>query len=812
MNRENYQTMNDLDRARRLRQEAELLEYKERVRGRLRQIQGVSKDPAYDRYLAQMMKDLESGKATPAQVEREAERSYQQYRQKMLQGNMTGRQQYVSAPMQGNTAGQQQYVSAPMQGNMAGQQRHAAAPVQRAATGVEYKIGAQVFSMIGAIFVLVAFVIFGYNFLNGIWQGLCLYGAALVLVILSELRLLFKKPAIVNVTTGIGIGGLYIANIINYLVLHSINSAVAMVLTLIIAMVTVFISRKKDSTVIRVISLVGCYICLFSAGGIDTALEFLIVGLILLIINTVCIFFQNQTHRIAINALQLVLNLIFTLLYSGIAWTRGIGAIYLVFYVATAFVVNSLISLRHCQQGEKGLFILTCVANGICLVYLSVIGDLGPGIEFNVNQELFVHLMTDALIILVCVLTYLFWNHEDGRKWTQLYYASGVILLSGTAYKLETVISVLAVFIIVKILGNRKELAVLDCIVTVCTAFTTFSFIPFYGWGMTTDITSYIYYCLFAAILILSVVWIRRLYLFYEIFLSIYVLAVGQGILDWWVLPRGCYFLLVGIIYLLFFLIFNHAPWLKEKNQQPYNIFNVIVLALYYLGVYSCRSYVFSTLMMLLGAVTIIVVFRKRYHMAIPRKYLLLAGFLTFFSFTGHYPSPVVVSILLMIIALACVGIGFKIRDRVERICGLVLAIFVCVKLVLYDFSEVDPLYRVIVFFAVGILALFISFLYIILEKKLQEGKAEQTDSLQVSYAQSLKGQQETLQDAAGQTEEAEKQEDNETACEESGNEEADNAETENEQINQNEEIDQSEEISKDIEQFMQQKMQGDEQ
>ena len=45
------------------------------------------------------------------------------------------------------------------------------------------------------------------------------------------------------------------------------------------------------------------------------------------------------------------------------------------------------------------------------------------------------------------------------------------------------------------------------------------------------------------------------------------------------------------------------------------------------------------------------------------------------------------------------------------------LAVFVCVKLVLYDFREVETMYRVLVFLVVGVLALGISFIYILLEK-----------------------------------------------------------------------------------------------
>lgn len=171
---------------------------------------------------------------------------------------------------------------------------------------------------------------------------------------------------------------------------------------------------------------------------------------------------------------------------------------------------------------------------------------------------------------------------------------------------------------------------------------------------------------------------------------------------------------------LLLFLLFNHLPGLKNKKQQPYNIASLVVMSVYYFMVWFWHSYLFSSIMMVLGAVTILIVFRKRYELQIPRKYLVLAGFLTWFSLTGHYESPVIVSILLMIIALGCVGVGFRQQDRVERICGLVMAFFVCLKLVLYDFREVEVMYRMLVFLVVGVIALMISFIYVKLEKKEQ--------------------------------------------------------------------------------------------
>ena len=53
----------------------DILGNREQVKRRLEQLLEISQDPQYDRYLNQMIQDLESGKAEPWQVEREAQNS-----------------------------------------------------------------------------------------------------------------------------------------------------------------------------------------------------------------------------------------------------------------------------------------------------------------------------------------------------------------------------------------------------------------------------------------------------------------------------------------------------------------------------------------------------------------------------------------------------------------------------------------------------------------------------------------------------------------------------------------------------------------
>lgn len=682
--------MSDMEHVDILNGEAGEREYKRQVGNLLSRFMEESKDPAYDQYLAQMIRDLNSGRATPWQVEKEAQRSYQQYKQRMIQQEMA---------------------------QIHALHRQQALENTKPERNMEFKVGVHIFGFLGAVFILAAFVIFGFHFLYGLAQGLCLYGIAVIFVLLSELLVSRKFPAFSRILTGIGIGGLYAANIVNFLVLHTMNGMAALVVALFIAAGAFLISKKRESAAMRIISLAGCYISFLTVKGFETEFEFLVSTLLLFTINTFSIFIRNQKHQVVIDSIHIFLNLWITMILAGGARTEEVSPAYMVLFVLAAFAFGNILCIKRQAEKDNIVFVFSCITNGIYLLLFVWIGTLPPQMA-QPRMALFIHLLIEVLAAAVCAVFFLLWNKEDERKWVEIYYVAGVwLLLSAYAqYPLERIIVPLAVFFLVKIFARRRTMRALDCIVTV--------WIGLQGVLWTDE-----WYCwLFAAALMLSLFRVREFFIFHELVITFSILTI------WW---SQCNFYLYnqfnfdkGWLYpvsagglLLLFLLFNHLPWLKDKDQKPYNIVNVIFMSMYYLGVWLCNSYVFSSIMMALGTVSIIIIFRERYKMKLPGKQLFLAGFLVYFSLTGHFESPVIVSILLMIVALACVGGGFKLNDKAERICGLVLALFVCIKLVVYDFREVDLFYKMIVFFVVGAIALIISFIYIQLEKTIERGK-----------------------------------------------------------------------------------------
>ncbi|MCI9204436.1 MAG: hypothetical protein HFI97_12140, partial [Lachnospiraceae bacterium] len=153
MYQENNQEISNLERAVKLRREADFLESCERVKSRLRQLMELSEDPYYDRYLAQMWKDLESGKATPKQVEQEAQRSYLEYIRRMtpIKSALPKRQAPGGHVFSNSYERQSQLPVNIKQPKHKGTRQNT----------LEFKIGIHVFGMTGALFVLAAFVILG---------------------------------------------------------------------------------------------------------------------------------------------------------------------------------------------------------------------------------------------------------------------------------------------------------------------------------------------------------------------------------------------------------------------------------------------------------------------------------------------------------------------------------------------------------------------------------------------------------------------------------------------------------------------------
>lgn len=662
LNQENHQALPD----------------REGVKKRLQQLLELSQDMYYDQYLNQMLKDLESGKATPAQVNKEADRTYEIYKQRM------GKTPVREINQHKNT--------------------------------VEFKIGASVFSIIGAVFVLIAFIIFGFHFLNGIWQGLGLYAVSSAVLLFSELLIKKQNRQFSLVITGIGIGSLYVSTIINYLVLEIFNGMTAMIITMVIAVSTILISRKKDSTTIRLISIIGCYICFLFLRGVMSELNFLVITIILFVINMAGVFFTNQKNKSIINFVHMILATLIAWILTFFALNVEMESIFTIGLIISTLIFLNTVFYKQRKELKPWFIVLYCVEIGLCGLLLVDVFRTDLSFYTNTGLGLYYRLLTEAMLLAVGISVFVLLE-KNKFKWIQYYFVSITVLflVINSDYVLEEVITVLVIFVITKLLSGIKELTVCDCIVSIWAALTGL------GIALFHPSADGIYLWFFAAAFILSSFMVKRIPVFHEIMITLFLLMVGIHFSDnGWFVP-----VCVGIL-MACFLWFHHLPMFKGANQLPYNIVNLVLAGILCLFTFFCFDYRISSVTMLIGALAIILIFKKRYGLEIKKKYLILSGFLTYMIMTAHFETPIIVSILLMAIALSCVGIGFLTKDKAQRICGLSMAMLVCVKLVIYDFRELELLSKAILFLIVGIIALVISFIYIQLEKKENKEEAGQ--------------------------------------------------------------------------------------
>lgn len=648
---------------------------RERTEQKLSELMRLSKEPYFSRYVAQMKKDLEEGVATPLQVEREADRSYAEYQRRM-------------------------------------RDREAAQPELKTKS-VEFKIGIHVFSLIGALFILAAFVTFGFYFLKGAFQGICIYMAAFALVLFSELFLRRKMQKFAGVITGIGIGCLYAANIVNYLVLHLVNGIIAVLLTLLIAAATIWLSRKRDSVVIRLIGLIGCYVCLYPIHGFETELSFFVLTVILFIVNVAGVLFPNQSRAAAILAVHAALNVIFTGALLIIAGLDHVQATYLAALLLSSFIFMEIMAfVNRKREKDNEIFIITCIGSGLLLFMMFLLE--------TITGEQLVGLIMAAVTAAVSMLFFLLWEKEDERKWAQVYFAAGLFLLIGafSDQPVEQTITVGVIFLIARIGNRQRQLTALEAIAAVAVGLT--------GIGLSGSVYAYI----LAALLVLLSFRINKLYVFHEIVTTASVLVIWFLKCEWfrlynWGMDGKWFYPVAVLLLMLLFLLFHHLQGLRDKKQEVYNI-----VSLCFIGIL-CLLPLFEghlwtrIAIMAAGTLAAFLLLRKRYGLYWKGNILLWAVFFSLYSITGNFGSPVVSSILIMAAAFFLVGIGFRHKEKMERITGLVLAALVCLKLVLYDFREAELLYRMIVFLIVGVMALGISFLYMFLEKKMAQKKAE---------------------------------------------------------------------------------------
>ena len=310
---------------------------------------GQSRDRYFTEYLEDLRNRLRQDAVTTEYAAEEIARTSRLYSQRMAafrQQEAVFRQQEAAAGE--NRSGSVESTVRPGMSSMAckaGEDKKGS---------VEFTIGAGVLGILGVLFLLIAFVIMGITYMSGLVKGIFLYVISLAVLLFSELLLNRKMPKFAVAVTALGVGGLYLSTMLNYLYLQNFNGYVAMAVTVLVSLLAVFISRKRDSLTLKIISFTGCYIGLFPTGQSFLAYEkaaessvkvthFLVAAGVLFIVNLMTLFLPVKKNRDAAHMTHIILNTCFSVAFSVTAFFRLDTCVPVLWYLLGMILVQGLI-------------------------------------------------------------------------------------------------------------------------------------------------------------------------------------------------------------------------------------------------------------------------------------------------------------------------------------------------------------------------------------------------------------------------------------------------------------------------------------
>lgn len=587
---------------------------------------------------------------------------------------------------------------------------------------VEYTIGGVLLSVLGGGFILIAFLLLGMNFMNGFAKGMCLYGAALLVCVISEVFLYRRVPKLGTVLTTLGLGCLYLSTVINYAALHTLHGFIAIGIVILITLFAFLLGRKRHIDWYRGVSIIACYLCLIPLSAASGEWGLWAVLLTVIVLSVLSIAQQPDRgmggHHTWIHIMHMVINSFFMLILLWRAdsyYASGITQIGIAIVSVAILHILLVAQFRalymECENSGRpqtyGSLAAYCISAVLCGFMLAL---LMSNHEFSLQLQIAVI----AFIAVICAIAFLLLRKYE-VKWYIYYFLNLTLFL---VYGLDdnmglAVLAILGLLAMAKILSmcKIKQARVMDALLTL-TASVAMLLLPEQPYG----------YILLGAVL-LSIVFINHWQTYYEIVITFSVaLFAATHLLVQFRLPA-----FVGIMFVAILAFHNVKRW----HGKAITLFSGLALAsqiicfLLLASPFYKNEYITYLCMLVFGLATIVITFQEEYHMNFPGKHMIAAIFLTYMALIIHTDMPVINSILMMLVALAGVGVGFARKMIALRLYGLVLSLCVCGKIVLYDYPGAPVIQKIYLFFIVGVIALIISGIYIMLEKKYNTSEGE---------------------------------------------------------------------------------------
>ncbi len=653
------------------------------IHQRIQELIKDSQDPEFTRFLNQLGSALWQGNIEDTIARNELDKAYSAYQQ-----NMQRKQQMA-----------QGYI-------YPGQIRQIAEPTSSHKRNMEFTVGAGVLGVTGAIFLLIAFVIFAMNFMSGLVKGICLYVIAVAVILISELIVRKKQDKFALGMTGAGISGLYLCTIINYTYLDIFNSVVAFVLIGITAVIAFVFSYKKASGVLRIISLLGSIVCLFPMISYENEVEYAVTCAMVILIQLVAAFVPSKNESRTIRVWQMIVQCISLIMICVRAADQSIDNSWeCVFVVLMIALLNILFAGAKVFPGSVVVY---------CIVYFINVVAL-PMRMLEYPNWLYSLLPLAIITVLFTILI----KHPKCR-WIPYWFFNCVLLSSlcengaKDAYTWLGFICIAALFLWSKICSKTKVLHISECIITVITIVYM---LGINGNNCGTENISTVMLLILTICFIISVLAMNYWHTFYEVIITTVaitcVIKLVPGIVR---LP-----IVTGILILSIFLFSSYKKGKSEINIKIYNIIALSMIAVCCFMVLFVENIYIYFAMLLFGVTLFVFFFEDKYKLQTRHKGLWIGCFLTYMFLILDTEYPIVNSVLLAATAILCVAMGFISRTKPVRIYGIIMAIIVAVKVAVFDFMGMATVQRMLTFLIVGMLILVISYIYILLEKKIAQ-------------------------------------------------------------------------------------------
>jgi hypothetical protein len=588
--------------------------------------------------------------------------------------------------------------------------------------GSGLKIGVGALNLVGIILILISLSTFGryvyVNFMSKELKGVTLFVVPTLILLAGELYFSKKNYKFSKGITALGISGLYTAVIINYLVLDNLTGIVTLMITAIITGGAIYLSYKKESNLLRIVTLIGAYICLVPIGDISVQQSY-IIFIILTFINILNIYFplqsiKNKDINISFELYTSMLALISTLVI-GVNFDKDVMVLQLI----TITVIYSVQFKLTCKAKENLL-------NSVGLLLYFIIYPLATSVTYWDSAHWYVPLVVYGMIgiaILLSIKNTSKWTGYVGFVLSCLAILLRINLKWGDEYTTVTIIAVslLVLSTLMAWLKDRNFFLKFTSIGLIFISILSYL-------ANIKETISIIYLVLFASIIYFSKELKNNLVII--AFKYFYVLTIAGWVLNK-IMGKEMFNNLESVtvlsICIIYTIIINKVKILRHDNIKIMNYISLCLISVACIisGLAGNTEFYLTTALivyMLVSMFTEEYIDTKKLRKYKSLIYALLSTYivvrLSFMVDAVFEFKQLLLSTSLMLVALASVFLGFKVKNSVLRKYGLILSLITCVKLMLVDFYSFDFIIKTLVFMIVGVIALIISYTFSKLEKE----------------------------------------------------------------------------------------------